>query len=313
MALPSSGQITLNQVNVELGLSGTAQIGMNDSAVRSLFGVASGQIKMSDGYGASSEYVLSGNHQQITVSNYISSGGTLRINGGYIWSDSTSTAALIVNVPCTIINQGKIIGKGGRGGGANISTPGYAGGPAINVTSSGVTITNSSGAYIAGGGGGGSRYNTNPPAGGGGGAGGGQGGPGSGDSGGAGGAIGATGSIPGPSYAYVGASAGGSGGTGGSTLLTINIGFAGAGGGRILPGTGGSCAAIYFDGNTPIYPGGSGGSAGSAGSSGGTGGGGGGGWGATGGAQSSNGGAGGAAITGTSRTLSNSGTIYGST
>ena len=39
MALPASGQITLNQVNVELGLSGTAQIGMNDAAVRGLFGI----------------------------------------------------------------------------------------------------------------------------------------------------------------------------------------------------------------------------------------------------------------------------------
>jgi hypothetical protein len=58
MALPASGQITLNQVNVELGNSGTAQIGMNDAAVRGLFGIASGEIKMSDGYGKSSETVL---------------------------------------------------------------------------------------------------------------------------------------------------------------------------------------------------------------------------------------------------------------
>jgi hypothetical protein len=54
MALPSSGNsISLNQVNIELGLSGTAQISLNDAAVRSLFGVASGQISMSDGYGKS--------------------------------------------------------------------------------------------------------------------------------------------------------------------------------------------------------------------------------------------------------------------
>ena len=54
MALPASGQITLNQVNVELGNSGTAQIGMNDAAVRGLFGIASGEIGMADGYGKSS-------------------------------------------------------------------------------------------------------------------------------------------------------------------------------------------------------------------------------------------------------------------
>ena len=53
MALPASGQISLNQVNVELGLSGTAQIDMNSSAVRGLFDIASGEIEMSDGYGKS--------------------------------------------------------------------------------------------------------------------------------------------------------------------------------------------------------------------------------------------------------------------
>lgn len=58
MALPSSGQITLNQVNVELGKSGTAQIGMNDAAVRGLFGIASGEIEMSDGYGKSSSWSI---------------------------------------------------------------------------------------------------------------------------------------------------------------------------------------------------------------------------------------------------------------
>jgi len=55
MALPSSGnQITLNQVNVELGDTGTDVIGLNDADVRSLFGVSSGEIEMADGYGKSS-------------------------------------------------------------------------------------------------------------------------------------------------------------------------------------------------------------------------------------------------------------------
>ena len=45
MPLPASGIITLNDVNVELGLSGTAQIGMDDAAVRGLFGIASGEIQ----------------------------------------------------------------------------------------------------------------------------------------------------------------------------------------------------------------------------------------------------------------------------
>lgn len=55
MTLPASGQISLNQVNVELDNSGTAQIGMNDTAVRDLFGISSGEIEMSDGYGKSAE------------------------------------------------------------------------------------------------------------------------------------------------------------------------------------------------------------------------------------------------------------------
>jgi len=50
MTLPASGAISLNNVNVELGLSGTASISMNDANVRSLFAVPSGQISMSNGY-----------------------------------------------------------------------------------------------------------------------------------------------------------------------------------------------------------------------------------------------------------------------
>lgn len=53
MTLQTSGAISLNNVNVELGRSGTASINMNETAVRTLAGKASGAISMSDFYGKS--------------------------------------------------------------------------------------------------------------------------------------------------------------------------------------------------------------------------------------------------------------------
>ena len=55
MALPPVGStISMSQVNTELGYSSTATIGLNDTAVRSLAGVPSGTISMSDLWGKSS-------------------------------------------------------------------------------------------------------------------------------------------------------------------------------------------------------------------------------------------------------------------
>lgn len=53
MTLQSSGAISLGDVNVELGRSSTANISLGETAVRTLAGVASGAISLSNLYGKS--------------------------------------------------------------------------------------------------------------------------------------------------------------------------------------------------------------------------------------------------------------------
>lgn len=315
MAIQGSGQISIQDIMTELGISG--ETALNDADVRALISKTAGaQMSITEWYGASNETILTGNHQEVTISDHISSGGTLRFQGDWIWSDNTATAALIIDVPCTFINEGNVIGKGGRGG--DRGQNGFNGGPAINVTSTGVTIINSSGSYIAGGGGGGAgagRGHGGYGGGGGGGAGGGAGGNGSGTNyyyktGAAGGAIGQVG---GKVHTGQTIAAGAGAASGGTNYDRYGIG--GGGGGRILPGVAGTTGGISF-GKYGAGGGGNGGAANNNGSFGGYAVGsvqhssGGGGWGANCGAGSSTGGA---AIEGTSRTLTNSGTVWGTT
>ena len=235
MTLPASGQISLSQVNTELGYSSTASITMNDSAVRTLFGVSSGAISMSNGWGKANAWsgTITSNQQQLNLRTWATGAGwngttkaTITVNAGvYIWSDSTGTAGLTIDGSwpggCFLVNNGYIMGKGGAGGGNN-------GGPAISLGVS-CTITNNS--YIAGGGGGGAHSirDGNPYY--------------FGAGGGAGGGAGQwswSGGLPGGPGGAVGQA----GGNGGKQFVcdTANHGHysaAGAGGGRILPGTGG--------------------------------------------------------------------------
>lgn len=56
MALPLSGSLSLSQVNVELNRSPTNIINLNELDVRTLFGVQSGQISFSNGFGKSAVF-----------------------------------------------------------------------------------------------------------------------------------------------------------------------------------------------------------------------------------------------------------------
>lgn len=331
MALQASGAISLSEIQTEHGGVYAASlseyyldadpslVSSNNTGVPNI----GSPISFSDFYSTvqSFVYAFTASAQEINLSTHLvaqgwngSSAVNVTVNSGvYIWSDDTSTAALTIPATMTggvtITNNGYIIGKGGQGGyRADNATDG---GPAISNSATGVVLTNASGAFIAGGGGGGAG---SPDKGGddaghgGGGAGGGRGGGQlTGRLGGAGGAIGQEGSDGGTSFVSgTAAQGGGAGGGGGGA--DASDGQGGGGGGRILPGTGGA-------GGLSVSDGGAGGSAGNAGSDqvdvGG--GGGGGGWGASGGdAESHTGGSGGAAISGTSITVTNNGTIYGS-
>ena len=197
MTLQSSGNpISLQDIGDEANgtTNSTNTVSLDDASIRGLLSKTAGATNsFNEYYGVSSEVVLSSsalvngqsNRLQMTASSFISSGGTLRIPSNmWVWSDNVSTAALTIDIPCTIINDGYIIGKGGKGGNGqgtsgNTAQNGEAGGNAIKINSgiSNVTITNNSGAYIAGGGGGGGAVqNGGDDAGGGGGAGGGNGG-----------------------------------------------------------------------------------------------------------------------------------------
>ena len=179
MALQGSGQISISNIAVELGRAATAQTDMNESAVRTLAGVASGAISMSNFYGKSTNFVfnqtLSSNTTDYNLKSSAIAGGwnqtaplqaTITINSGvYVYATSTGTYAFDTGstfpsgTTLALVNNGVILGAGGAGGGGGQSTAsaslpvaGAGGGPAL-IARYAISITNNN--TIGGGGGGG--------------------------------------------------------------------------------------------------------------------------------------------------------------
>lgn len=131
MALQSSGQISLNDVNVELNNSGTAQIGLGDSAVRDLFDIPSGEIEMADGYGKSN------------ISYMAATGGTVATYGNFKVHTFTSSGTLNVTAAGSPDNTVEFLVIAGGGGGDDDSSGGSGGGAGGYRTSYGTSGGNS--------------------------------------------------------------------------------------------------------------------------------------------------------------------------
>ncbi len=187
MALAASGAISIGgatsgrSINLELGRAATATTNLNEAAVRTLAGVASGAITLSNFYGKSSSYTFTSTIASNTANYNLKSAAiaagwnqtapltaTVTISGGvYVHSASTGSYAFDTGVTfpsgttLSLINNGVIVGKGGAGGnggtgqgggGTNAGTAGSGGGPGF-IAQAAISVTNNG--TIGGGGGGG--------------------------------------------------------------------------------------------------------------------------------------------------------------
>ena len=174
MALQVSGPISASQIRTEL--AGSGPLSLDAVGPRGLAGKPSGIIKYSDFYGKSSitpgQTFLKLNLRKWAVEHgwdQVSPYSFTLPAGCTIWSDDTAVAALTIDGSwpggVTFINEGWVMGMGGKGGGhlgtfgvasptASTDPIGKNGGHGISLGAA-CTIINRSGAYIAGGGGGG--------------------------------------------------------------------------------------------------------------------------------------------------------------
>ena len=104
MTLPASGAISLNAVNVELGLTGTTSINMNQASVRTLFAVPTGAISMSNGYGKSNTPTVTSIVVSGTTSYNYTSGDTAAWTVLITYSNSSTST------DCTLLSWGQYIG-----------------------------------------------------------------------------------------------------------------------------------------------------------------------------------------------------------
>lgn len=118
MALPASGAISVNAINVELGRVGTTQASLNDSALRTLAGVPSGTIDLQDFHG------------KANYSPMVASGGVITTYGDYKVHTFTSGGTFQVTSLGTTNGAVEylLVGGGGAGGTGGKSNAGGAGG-----------------------------------------------------------------------------------------------------------------------------------------------------------------------------------------
>lgn len=175
MTLPASGAISFNNINVELGVAGTTTASLGQASYRTLAGVPTGAITMSNFYGKANQFSFTIGSNQTNAnlrSLALAAGwnGTTKVaatinSGIYISSNGTGTPALTVNGSfpsgVSLVNNGIIVGmggNGGKGGGASggltlvAGAAGSVGGTGLSVSVA-ISVTNNG--TIAGGGGGG--------------------------------------------------------------------------------------------------------------------------------------------------------------